>query len=105
MTLPSPQGDLPEAQVPVLGDIEAQLARMREAGELDDVGEGVMRRHFQARADQLANDLRALLPEYQRRVEDQGPDAALQWLAEAAEALGRRDGQETRRVLGTVIAP
>ena len=93
-----------DAQVPVLDDIEAHLARMREAGELDDVGEGVLRRHFQARADQLANDLRALLPAYQQRVEDSDPEAALQWLAEAAEALGRRDGEETRRVLGTVVA-
>jgi hypothetical protein len=95
---------MPNAQAPVLDDIEAHLARMREAGELDDVGEGVLRRHFQARADQLANELRALLPEYQRRVEDSDPEAALQWLAEAAEALGRRDGEETRRVLGTVVA-
>lgn len=95
---------MPDAQAPVLDDIEAHLARMREAGELDDVGEGVLRRHFQARADQLANDLRALLPAYQQRVEDSDPDAALRWLAEAAEALGRRDGEETRRVLGTVIA-
>ena len=104
MTPPSPQGDVSEAQAPVLGDIDAHLARMREAGELDDVGEGVMRRHFQARAESLANDLRALLPEYQRRAEDGDPEAALQWLAEAAEALGRRDGEETRRVLETVVA-
>lgn len=104
MTLPSPQGDGPDAQAPVLDDIEAHLARMREAGELDDVGDGVLRRHFQARADQLAHDLRGLLPEYQRRVEGGDPEAALQWLAEAAEALGRRDREETRRVLGTVVA-
>lgn len=99
MTQPSPQGE-----VPALGQIEAQLSRMREEGELDDVGEGVMHRHFAEHADRLATDFRALLGEYQRRVEDDGADAALQWLAAAAEALGRRDGEETRRVLSTVVA-
>ena len=99
MTPPSPQGE-----VPALGEIDAQLARMREQGELDDIGEGVMHRHFTEHADRLAGDFRALLDEYRRRVEDDGPDAALGWLAAAAEELGRRDGEETRRVLSTVVA-
>lgn len=98
MTLPSPQGELP-----VLAEIETQLARMREQGELDDAGEGVMRRHFADRADRLAEEFRGLLAEYQRRVGDDGADVAAQWLAEASEALGRRDGEETRRILSTVV--
>ena len=97
MTQPSPQGELPALQ-----DIEAHLARMREEGELDDVGEGVMRRHFAERAQTLADDFKELLAEHDRRAEADGADAAREWLAEAAEAMGRRDREETQRVLSTV---
>ena len=76
---------------------------MREAGELDDVGEGVMRRHFAERAQTLADEFKALLAEHDRRAEADGAEAARAWLAEAAEAMGRRDREDTQRVLSTVV--
>lgn len=54
----------------------------------------------QLRADtQRAIDQRRreLLPEYQRRVRDEGRPSADAWLRDAAERLGRRDGERIRR--------
>lgn len=84
-------------------DLNAQVAWMRENGELDDVGEGVLRRHFGQRAETLQRETQALAKEFAQRRERDGDAAATQWLCEAAEALGRRDGEETRRILSTVV--
>ncbi|MGY1519253.1 hypothetical protein [Luteimonas sp. A482] len=40
---------------------------------------------------------RELLPEYQRRVRDEGRSSADAWLRGEAERLGRRDGERIRR--------
>ena len=95
-------GTAPEAELPALAELESQLARMRADGELDDAGEGVLHRHFTERARSLAEEFDALLAEYRERAGESGEEAATRWLAEAAEALGRRDGEETRRLLATV---
>lgn len=99
MTQGAPQGDLP-----ALDAVQAQVGRMREAGEIDDVGQGVLLRHFDERAQTLGEELAGLVREYERRAGEVGEDAAQQWLAEASEALGRRDRDHTRRVIGTVVA-
>lgn len=89
--------------MPAILDLETQLAQMRAEGELDDIGEGVMRRHFEDRARTLAGELLDLLAEYEQRAGEHGQDDATRWLSEAAEALGHRDGEETRRILSTVV--
>lgn len=99
MTNAVPTGDLP-----ALGQIDALLERMREGGEIDAVGEGVLRRHFEERAATLAEDFRVLLQEYEQRVGRDGAGAAEQWLGEASLALGRRDREHTQRVMATVVA-
>lgn len=101
----SPPGNPAGQAVPAatLEDLDAQVARMRENGELDDVGEGVLRRHFGQRAETLQRETQALAEEFAQRRERDGEAAATQWLSEAAEALGRRDGEETRRILSTVV--
>ena len=96
-------GAASEGELPALAELESQLARMRADGELDAVGEGVLHRHFAERAGTLAVEFDALLAEYRRRAGTEGEEAATQWLAEAAESLGRRDGEETRRVLASVV--
>ncbi len=95
---------VPNGDPPALGEINALVERMREAGEIDAVGEGVLRRHFEERAATLAEDFRQLLQEYERRAESDGAEAAEQWLAESSKALGRRDREHTQRVLATVVA-
>ena len=37
-------------------------------------------------------------PEYRRRVQEDGQESADKWLAETARELGRRAGEETRRL-------
>lgn len=99
MTNAAPQGGLP-----ALAELDALLQRMRESGEIDAVGEGVLRRHFEERAATLAEDFRVLLQEYEQRVQRDGEAAAEQWLAESSRALGSRDREHTQRVLSTVAA-
>lgn len=98
MTGPVPTGDLP-----ALGELEALLQRMRDAGEIDAAGEGVLRRHFEERAQTLAEDFKALLQEYEARAQRDGAETARQWLGEASKALGVRDREHSRRVLSTVV--
>jgi hypothetical protein len=96
-------GTVPAGDLPALGELEALLHRMREAGEIDAAGEGVLRRHFEERAQTLAEDFRQLLQEYETRAERDGADAAQQWLGEASRALGARDREHSQRVLATVV--
>ncbi len=96
---PGASGD----DLPALDALRTQFARMREANEIDDVGEGVLRRHFDERAQSLGAELTDLVREYERRAAETGEAEAHQWLSDAAEALGRRDRDHTRRVLDTVV--
>lgn len=96
--------DAPQGDLPALAALGAQVVRMREAGEIDDVGEGVLRRHFDQRAKTLSIELTDLIAEYERRSHEVGEDAARQWLADSAEALGRRDRADTERLIGTVVS-
>lgn len=98
MTGPVPTGDLP-----ALGELDALLERMREAGEIDAAGEGVLRRHFEERAQTLAQEFTGLLQEYEERAQRDGPEVAQQWLGEASKALGVRDREHSQRVLSTVL--
>lgn len=99
MTGTVPDGDL----LPALGELDALLQRMREAGQIDAMGEGVLRRHFDERAQTLAHDFRLLLTEYEAREASDGADAARQWLTESSRLLGARDREHSQRVLATVI--
>lgn len=96
-------GQVPSGDLPALGELEALLERMREAGEIDAAGEGVLRRHFEERAQTLADDFRLLLQEYEVRAQRDGAETARQWLGEASKALGARDREHSQRVLATVV--
>lgn len=97
-------GAVPERDLlPALGDLDALLQRMRESGQIDALGEGVLLRHFDERAQTLADDFRQLLVEYERRKTSDGAEAARQWLAESSRLLGARDREHSQRVLATVI--
>lgn len=98
MTGPVPHGDLP-----ALGEVEAFLQRLREAGQIDAAGEGVLRRHFEERAQTLAADFQGVLQEYEVRAQRDGEEPAREWLAQASRALGVRDREHSQRVFATVV--
>lgn len=86
-----------------LGDVQAHLQRMREDGQLDDAGENALHRHFGERSQALQHEMAVLVEEFRQRSARDGDAAATQWLVDAVEALGRRDGEESRRVFSTVL--
>jgi len=86
-----------------LGDVQAHLQRMREDGQLDDAGEGALHRHFDERSQALRHEMATLVEQFRQRRARDGDTAATQWLVDAVEALGRRDGEESRRVFSTML--
>ena len=66
----------------------------RQAGAIDQAAlESDMRRMIDQRRAQL-------LPEYERRVRDDGRHSADRWLREVATEMGRRDGAQVRARYG-----
>lgn len=84
-------------------ELQETVARLQSEGQLEAAGEGVVLRHFQDRQQSLRSEMQRLAPEYAARVERDGEQAANAWLAETAQDMGRRDGNDTRRVLSTVL--
>lgn len=67
------------------------IAQAAQPGTIDQQAlRGDMQRMIEQRRRQL-------LPEYQRRVRADGKASADAWLRDAAERLGRQDGQQVRR--------
>ena len=75
-----------------------RLAALREAGSIGEKEEIELIRHFHAMRASLEAALARLAPEYRRRAECEGETHAIAWLADEAEALGRREGEATRRI-------
>ena len=50
--------------------------------------------------EKLRDALANLAPEYERRVQSEGQAIADEWLAETARAIGQRDGEGARRLVG-----
>lgn len=88
----------------VNADIQATLDAARADGLIDAGDENALIRHADGRANELKEALDRIATEYQSRVRDDGQSNADQWLAATAEAMGRRDGEETRQLLSS-IAP
>jgi len=82
--------------------VHAALDASRREGLIDDDGENALIRQYDERAGDLKEALDRIAPEYQRRVRDDGEASANAWLAETAHAMGRRDGEATRRLLSAV---
>ncbi|ALN80880.1 hypothetical protein [Lysobacter antibioticus] len=76
-----------------------RLQAMREIGAIEASDENALIRQYDERAQRLREELARIAPEYLRRVDSDGEDEAKRWLAETAEAMGRRDGEETRQAL------
>ena len=76
-----------------------RLAELREAGTIGPEEELELIRHYHATRASLASALGRLLPEYHRRRAVEGDQRALDWLSQAGEDVGRREGQAARQVL------
>jgi len=75
-----------------------RLAELREQGILDPVEETNILQHYERVMEEVEEEKSRLEPEFERRRDEDGIDAASAWLAEAARDLGRRHGEATRQV-------
>lgn len=77
-------------------ELVERLADLRLQGILDTDEEARLLQQFDDMLRDMNEEKARLEPEYKRRLEDDGEDAANQWLREAATELGRRHGEATR---------
>ncbi|MCD9029467.1 hypothetical protein LDO26_14830 [Luteimonas sp. BDR2-5] len=80
------------------------LAQLREQGAITADDETTLIRHMDERLDAVQQELTALVPEYQRRVEADGQEAADAWIGERAREMGEREGADARRMVDSLAA-
>lgn len=78
------------------------VEQWRTDAQLSDADEGALVRHYDEREQELAAAMSEIATEYKQRLQDDGKASANTWLAEAAAALGRRDGETTRRLFESI---
>ena len=78
------------------------LAQLREQGAISADDETSLIRHMDERLDAVQEELKALVPEYERRVETDGRDIADAWLGEQAREMGKREGADARRLVDSI---
>ena len=80
------------------------LAQLREQGVLDADDENTLIRHMDERLDAVQQELKALVPEYERRVDADGREAADAWLSAQARDVGEREGADARRMVDSLTS-
>lgn len=80
------------------------LAQLREQGAIDVDDENTLIRHMDERLDAVQQELKGLVPEYERRAESDGREAADAWLGERARDVGEREGADARRMVDSLSA-
>lgn len=80
------------------------LAQLREQGAIDADDENTLIRHMDERLDAVQQELKALVPEYERRVASDGTDAADAWIGACARDMGEREGADARRMVDSLTA-
>lgn len=80
----------------------ASLAEMRANDLINADDENALVRHFDDQKASLEAAFAQFLPEYERRVREDGEAKANEWLAETAQEIGRRQGEDARRVVDNV---
>ncbi|WP_426702959.1 hypothetical protein ACPPVV_08175 [Rhodanobacter sp. Col0626] len=78
------------------------VGQWRTDAQLNDADEGALIRHYDEREQELAAAVAEIATEYKQRLQDDGKVSANLWLADAAAALGRRDGETTRRLFESI---
>ncbi|MET0327572.1 MAG: hypothetical protein ABW163_02255 [Luteimonas sp.] len=80
------------------------LAQLREQGAIDADEENTLIRHMDERLELVQQELKALVPEYERRAEADGRDAADAWLGACAREMGEREGADARRIVESLTS-
>lgn len=78
--------------------LQRMLEQLRADGTISQDEESTLIRHYAELQQEFDEQAAQMEPEYERRCEEDGKDAADRWLAEAARELGRRHGEATRRL-------
>lgn len=102
---PVERGDA--ADVPVARnrlEFAALLGELRQQGSLDVADEAAILREYDALLADLRVEKAGLEAEFNRRLAQDGQEECNAWLATAAEALGRRQGEQMRHLLKTIPA-
>jgi len=96
--------DAPAAVPATRADLVGMLDDLRQRGGVDVADEAAILREYDALAGELRQEKARLAAGFQERLARDGEDDASAWLAGAAEALGRRQGERMRRLLQTIPA-
>lgn len=95
-------GDVPAARN--RDELVALLGDLRQQGSLDVADEAAILREYDALLADLHVEKAKLEAEFNRRLAQDGREETDAWLAGAAEALGRRQGEQMRRLMKTIPA-
>jgi len=78
------------------------LDNLRQQGGLDVADEAAILRKYDGLVIELRAEKAKLEAEFRQRLARDGQDDTNAWLAEAAEALGRRQGEQMRQLVQTI---
>jgi len=85
-------------------DLVDLLQQLRGQGALDVADEAALLRQYDGLLAELRSEKSRLEVQFRERMERDGEAETNAWLASAAEALGRRQGEALRQLLRTIPA-
>jgi hypothetical protein len=100
----SSAGDRELPAVSSRADLVDLLQELRSHGALDVGDEAALLRQYDGLLAELRSEKSRLEVEFRERLARDGEDDTNAWLASAAEALGRRQGETLRQLLRTIPA-
>lgn len=80
------------------------LSQLRAQGAINADDESVLIRHMDERLEAVQEELKSLVPEYERRVEADGREAADAWLGTKSREMGEREGTDARRMVDSLTS-
>lgn len=79
---------------------EEKLDALQQQNSIGENDRDTLLGHFDRLQREISDELALVIkPEYERRVAEDGADAAQAWMALAGEDLGRRAGEKTRAMI------
>ena len=82
----------------------ASLAELRANDLLSVDDETALIRHYEDQKASIEAAFAEFLPEYQRRIREDGEASANAWMAETARELGQREGESARKAVDGLAA-
>lgn len=80
------------------------LSQLRAQGAINADDESTLIRHMDERLEAVQEELKSLVPEYERRVESEGREAADAWLGAKSREIGEREGTDARRMVDSLTS-